>query len=379
MMKKLRFLLAILLFSKICNAQTLHLIMVSDYADPKFGIVSQADEEAVDKIFKTAATFLDYKLNISYLNSNNNLFNSISIKKALDTLKAKPNDIIMFFYSGLGYYPKNNLSTFPTFQLTDFKESTLSVNEIALLLEKKGVRLGIVLAECRDSSPEPKTKEIADLVVTEDLRKMIIKKLFLENCGIWKIASASKGNPTWKHPFFNISAFMNSFDKIFAKTLDTPANQFSTLNFENILLKTQGRMENVLEAYIPKDKPQISHWEFKPYKKIDKKIIQYPASTFVIPDIYDLQNQLTILVNTSDEEERKKAISSISEMCKKNAQIELKTKDVQQSKTILTIEQYIAQTANYDKQTKRTIFIHPYDFKRSTDYKKFVSLKITEK
>ena len=56
------------------NAQTLHLILVSDYADSKFGRVSLADEETITQIFGTVATGINYQLKLSYLNSNNNKY-----------------------------------------------------------------------------------------------------------------------------------------------------------------------------------------------------------------------------------------------------------------------------------------------------------------
>ena len=378
-MRKLRFLLIMLLFSTICKAQTLHLIMVSDYADPKFGVISQADEESMLKIFKTVEWGLGYKIKISYLNSTNNMFDKASVIKSLDSFNTKtlPNDIIVFFYSGLGYYPPKSKSTFPTFKLNDYKESTISLDDIAQILTSKNVRLGIVLADCRDTFPIEPQRLALPLMVTEDLRKLIIRKLFLEKTGVLKIASASKGNPTWKKPYSENSAYIYSFNNVFAHSLQSNAESIPLLSLENILKKTQTIMEGYLQGFIPADKPQFSHWEFLPNNQnLNNKIIQYPLSTFIIPTPKELSEQLTILVNSTDSLETKNAASKLINLFTKNATIEIKEKeDILKQ---MTIEAYIAQTAKYDKKKRRSIIFDFTNFKRTEDFKKFSSLRLTE-
>ena len=75
-MKKIFSLL--LFFSLIgnLNAQTLHLILVSDYADPAFGKVTIQNEVEIEEMFTTVSKNLDYGLKTLYLNTKNQYFNS---------------------------------------------------------------------------------------------------------------------------------------------------------------------------------------------------------------------------------------------------------------------------------------------------------------
>lgn len=378
--RNFRFLIIILLFSTIGNAQTLHLIMVSDYADPKFGVISLADEESMLKIFKTVEWGLGYKIKVSYLNSNNNMFDKASVIKSLDSLNTKtvPNDIIVFFYSGLGFYPPKSKSTFPTFKLNDYKESPISLDDIAQIVTSKNVRLGIVLADCRDSFPIEPQVEALPVSPVEDLRKLIIRKLFLEKTGILKIASSSKGNPTWKKPFLENSVYIYSFNKIFGKYLQSNAERIPLISFDNILKDTQKIMEVYLDGFIPKDKPQFSHWEFIPSSpKLNSIITPYPPSTFIIPTPKELNEQLTILVNSTDSLEIKNSASKLSNLFTKKAIIEIKANDTPTKQ--MTIEEYIAQTAKYDKKMRRSIIFDVFDFKRTENFKQFSFLRLKEK
>jgi Caspase domain len=379
-MKNLFFSFLIILFFTKTNAQTLHLIMLSDYADPKFGGISLADEEEMLKIFKTVEWGLGYKIKVSYLNSNNNMFDKASVIKSLDSLNTKtvPNDIIVFFYSGLGFYPPKSKATFPTFKLKDYKKSPISLDNIAQIIASKNVRLGIVLADCRDSFPLTPPVFVQPLIVTEDLRKLIIRKLFLEQTGILKIASANKGNPTWKMPVFNISAFMYSFSETFVHSLQTDAEKIPLLSFDYILKNTQKKMENYLKGFIPLDKPQFSHWEFIPSPpKLNSIITLYPPSTFIIPTEKELKEQLNILVNSTDSLEINSSASKLSNLFTKKATIEIKANDTPTKQ--MTIEEYMTQTAKYDKKIKRSINFNELDFKRTEDFKKFIFLSLREK
>jgi hypothetical protein len=85
-MKKLTFLILILfLFSLVhAKAQTLHLLMVSDYANPTFGKVTLENEVNIEQMFGRVSSNLDYKLNKVYLNTTNKLFNRIAVITALN-------------------------------------------------------------------------------------------------------------------------------------------------------------------------------------------------------------------------------------------------------------------------------------------------------
>ena len=82
------------------------------------------------------------------------------------------------------------------------------------------------------------------------------------------------------------------------------------------------------------------------------------------------------MVNSTDSLETKNAASKLINLFTKNATIEIKEKeDILKQ---MTIEAYIAQTAKYDKKKRRSIIFDFTNFKRTEDFKKFSSLRLTE-
>lgn len=366
------------------NAQTLHLIMVSDYADSKFGLVSLADEETIMKIFGTVSTGINYQLKASYLNSNNNKYNSVDVLKNFETFKTNPEDIIVFFYSGEGIFSAK--SDYPIFKLKDYEESNnLSVDDVAKTIKTLGVRLGIVIAECRNaSSVEPQVDtRTRGVGIAEDLRKLIIPKLFLEPCGIYKISSLSKGNDSWKMPYTENSAFIYSFKNEFAKYLNiSKSNLISSLSFESLMAKTKANVAILLKGFVPNEKSQIIQWNFTPCEiKKSNTFKQYPASNFVIYPYMELQSQLDLLSNTTGPA-RNAIIATLSDMFKKNAVLDITIKNPSNvsnpEKLTISFEQYVARTSQYNNNSKRFIKFEVQDFKRTEDFKRFSYLRFTE-
>jgi Caspase domain len=379
MKRNILLLFLLLIFSKI-DAQTLHLIMVSDYADPKFGIVSQADEESILNVFTTVEWAINYKLSTTYLNSNNKKFDSKNVLKSINSLQTKPEDMIVLFYSGFGYYPTKSESTFPSFKLSDYKKAPLSLDDIADKIKVKTIRLGIVLADCRDSfqplskgPPPPPPQDGMGLF--EDFRRIMLRKIFLEKSGILKVASSSKGESTWKLLKKNNSVFVSSF----RSAIGIQINSKSTANvsLDSVLRISQSIMNIKLEEF-DETKEQSVNWVFTPYEKNKIALFkQYNFESFVIPSYDELKEELTLIANSNDKIMRDSSSKKLIEMFTKDAKVELKMPEGQIS--TLSIENYISQTAKYDKAIKRDIDFKISDFKRSDDYKKFISLRFTEK
>ncbi len=195
-MKWIIFALVFLSFS--VKSQTLHAIFVSDVEDPKLGGISLKDEEKILQILKTAESGTGLKLKEYYHNGAS--FTASAIRDRLKNLPIQPKDVVFFYYTGLGFYPDGN-SQFPAFKL---KENTLqrltgskpplSLDEVGDILQQKGARLNVVMADCRDTIEDLGIK-LPKLILDEDIRQVFLKKMFLGSCGLVKIASAKKGQP----------------------------------------------------------------------------------------------------------------------------------------------------------------------------------------
>ncbi|MFB9294853.1 caspase family protein [Persicitalea jodogahamensis] len=173
--------------------------MVSDVEDAQLGGVSLRDEEKILQILKTAEWGTGLKLETYYHNRAS--FTASAIRDRLKSLPVQPRDVVFFYYTGLGHYPNAN-SQFPAFKLKENamqqllgRKPALSLDEVGDMLQQKGARLNIVMADCRDTTLE--FSIYPGPLLDEDVKEVSLKKLFLGFCGLIKIASAKKGQKVW--------------------------------------------------------------------------------------------------------------------------------------------------------------------------------------
>ncbi|WP_373511248.1 hypothetical protein [Persicitalea sp.] len=195
-------LLVLVFLSSSVNSQTLHAILVSDVEDPKLGGVSLSDEKQILQILKTAESGTGLKLK-EYPHNRAN-FTAKAVRETLNQMRIGAQDVVFFYYTGLGYYPDAN-SQFPAFKLKESalqpllsffsSEPPLSLDEVGDILQERGARLNVVMADCRDTTLEFITYPGA--LLDEEVKKVSLKKLFLGFCGLIKIASAKKGQKVW--------------------------------------------------------------------------------------------------------------------------------------------------------------------------------------
>lgn len=372
-MKKIFLLIFLLLLIIKVNAQTLHLILVSDYADPAFGKVTIQNEVEVQEMFTHVSSKLGYGLKILYLNNNNQHFNRADVVSGLAALKTNTEDIIIFYYDGYGVFPAGENSNFPSFKLMDTDNKLLSMDEVAKQLRDKNGRLVLVIADTRDTQNQIKITT-RPLRKVEDFAKIITQKIFLEQSGVFKIASSKKNMPSY--PYFTMA-----FTDNFYKALDVSETEtIPKLNVVYLLKNTQNQLDSMILQSEVKNPQKI----MMTFEKTDKAVKAYLPSTFDIPSWKQLKTQLELLANSAVEDDRKKTAEIIRNMLTANAVIEVKTENrninIQNNEVVkMSIEDYIKQTEKYDKTMKRTVSFDVGDFKRTEDFKKFVSLKIVER
>jgi len=373
-MKKFTIFLILHFFSINTKAQTLHLVMVSDYANPTFGRGTLENETKIEQMFGKVSTNLNYKLSKVYLNTTNNQFKRTSIITSLNLLKTNPEDIIVFYYTGFGIYPPNTTSEYPTFSLNDSNIKTISVDEVEKQLAPKNNRLSLVIADIRNTENRFFTNLLSGLITPgESLSEIITQKIFLEQSGILKIVSAKKGMPSYPY-------FTTDFTEAFFSTLDISDSELiKNISFNNVLHLTQTYINSDVN-YSEIKNPQQILWSFS---KLNKRVKSYHPPALNLPTPNELKNQLELLVNPVDMAQRNKIESNTKVFFTPNAKIELQTKSLSNTQlesttTKMSIEQYIRQTAKYDANTKRTIEFKLYDFNRTPDFKQFSELRITE-
>ncbi|WP_428665985.1 caspase family protein [Runella sp.] len=249
-MRNLLFLLFFVGNSFISCAQTLHLILASDYENKDFGMISLKDEEMVGTMFNKIGSQIGYNVQTVYINKNTkDGFTGSAVRNAINDTSIHSTDIVIFYYSGFGTYSAK--STLPSLQLNNNsllsfdKYTLLPLDDVAGALQAKGIRLGMVMADCRDKittrypTPIPR-----NTIVKEDQTKEILKKLFLgESCRILKIASAQKGKPAFaiqRNSVFTYSLTEAFEDMLYVKNL-------KEVSLDNLLV----RINKITKAFIP--------------------------------------------------------------------------------------------------------------------------------
>jgi hypothetical protein len=243
-MKKLS-LLILLMASVTVRAQTLHLILVSDYDNKDFGQVTLNDEDMVNKMFSKIGTRIGYQFKVNYVNkSKGKGFTKDAVLEELNK-PTLPGDIVVFYYSGFGTYPKKK-DLYPTLQLN----TPITLDTIATVLQKKGLKLGLVMADCRneftDLFPEAGTRST---IVQDDKSKEITKKIFLEpSCRVVKIASARKGSPAYS--LKRNSTFSYALTESYEDALYAEGSELERISLDNFIKN----IEKTTLSFIPQFK-----------------------------------------------------------------------------------------------------------------------------
>jgi hypothetical protein len=363
-------------------AQTLHLILVSDVEDKTFGPTSLQDEEHLIGIAQSTSSFLSYKLNSVFLNRAG--FTGQAVRNQLSTLATQPNDIILFWYSGLGFYPSTSSSPFPTFRLKDAQQQALSLDEVGSILETKNVRLGMALADCRSGLPLDVPGNNG-LFTTVDIRKLIVQKLFLTPCGVVKLASARKGEIAVISA--SGSAFMSSLSEAFRKMLEhTTINTLQEVSIDTLFARTQGDVKGLLNGALPAGQGvQTLIWNLKPCPEQIRARIAPTPSFKGIPNETDLITWLDSLVTVVDKPKRQRIIQGIRGLMQANATLMLGRQTSKQAQDPLHeptpakvgVEPYLLQLANHNPKVIGFRLGHD-EAKRSNDFRKFVSVSLIE-
>lgn len=186
------------------NKATLHLVVVANTSIGDIGAGCNVDKRNLVSEFRGISNSLGVSFKKYIIEADN--FTKAKTLLTLNSLTADENDIIIFVYRGHGFRWSDQTGTWPQMDLRSSsytrltQNTTLGLQEAYNIIQKKGARLNIVLADCCNNdiginkitgSPfmAMQSKNIYD---TEKL-----KQLFLASKGNILSCAASPGEYSW--------------------------------------------------------------------------------------------------------------------------------------------------------------------------------------
>lgn len=309
-----------------CYSQTLHVITVGALDDKKLSSAVYSDFEIMKKNFNFISQNIGYKLSTQTI--GNAGFNSKTILNSLDTLKVEPQDLIFFYYSGHGFNEIQSNTRFPIFQLNDFKQNKLLVDNVADLLKAKNARLCITFGDmCNNFLPSgtksmTRTIKIKGGFVSNDMNP-VLHKLFLETQGYIKISSSEKSQ--YSNAYEDGSLYTKAFDKALEEAIDKNAE----ISWNTFLEDTQQRLEQLLPNKLQRSIYEINGEVYPP--ATPAPIIPEPVTTFD-----QINKYLNFIANENESVSlRQKAMQEANKYFVENAHVKLFVNDTEtESQTI---------------------------------------------
>ncbi|MEZ0485228.1 hypothetical protein [Fibrella aquatica] len=223
---------------------TLHVIYVLEVGDREYGLLNSSNDTLMTQLMKTVAFGLNYRRRTTYLPKTS--FSSVALKKIITTLKTRPRDIIVVYYSGYGIVSTQSTASFANWKLKDTAMKGLAVSEVEKWLLARKVHLGWIIADCSSqfltSAPYPR-----GVGPGPDLRKQVIQRLFLSNCGIVKMGSSLPLLPSWINKAHQGSVFTNALMEGMGNLLSAPTRaDIQKASFQKLSDITAGFMSSNL-------------------------------------------------------------------------------------------------------------------------------------
>jgi hypothetical protein len=138
---------------------SIYLIVVANTKEATIGKGCKRDIKAIRNLFKKLSGFMHIQLNENLIQGDR--YSQQTIMKAINDIKPKKNDCIVFYYSGHGFsYEKEKSQKFPQMDFRSnpadnkievINANTKNVFEIYELIKAKGARLNLVIADCCNS------------------------------------------------------------------------------------------------------------------------------------------------------------------------------------------------------------------------------------
>lgn len=255
-MKRISFLLMLVLFVGLCNAQTpkpkMYVCVFADTQDANIGVGEEKNitnfTVFMTKIGTQLDNYIQFQDVVEYAGYD---CSRRSLEDWVKGFSCGPNDVVVFAYMGHGAHSLGDNSTqFPQMCLGSTKQADfVNLEWVKNQLEKKNPRMCVVLGDCCNSYIDGLSakklsvdKEVSTVsCAPSDAHVMVLKKLFCDFQGS-VIASGSKpGEFSWintnildkTHAGFFTDAFMSAVDAT------TPTTSAANALWEDIFHRVQ--------------------------------------------------------------------------------------------------------------------------------------------
>jgi hypothetical protein len=157
------------------------LLVVANINEPTIGPSCLKDRDRTIETFTKLADFLKIKLEYKAISGKE--YNKQNVEKEIKNLSPRPNDIVVFYYSGHGFRKPKDNRRFPYIDLRPKPDNTYMVNSLNMediydSIKKKGARLNLVLSDCCNTEVTA-SNGIGDPVPR---KKGLLMNYNLENC-----------------------------------------------------------------------------------------------------------------------------------------------------------------------------------------------------
>lgn len=243
---------------------TMHFIVAAATKDESIGESVQTDLKLVRKDFSVMADQLNIGFDEQVIQGNS--FTRSNIENAIRKLSVKPNDVVVFIYSGHGFRFDDDTDAYPRMYLTydgDLDEDTQwSTTEAFNALVKKKARLTLFLSDCCNSKvgitrAEMESMAFASRAVNNNVDTRKLRQLFIEQQGTLRATAAKAGQYALcdKSGGFLLTSFLNNIKaQVSAISKDDPSWERIIENAKKAVAK---KTSNQIDEAGNESEPQV--------------------------------------------------------------------------------------------------------------------------
>lgn len=211
----------------------LHVVYVEEQNELELVRINMENDSLLAQVINKIALGLTYQ--IQYWRVPKEHFTSQNLKETVSSLQTNPKDIIIVYFSGYGIAATAPNANLANWRLDDVAERGFAVSELEKWLKAQKAHLSLILADYNTETTLKEGAIAGTVAYTVNLEREILKRLFVQNCGIVKFGSSL--NPKFRYQGNGNagSLFTNAFNKAFLTILDnTRPAELSTVSFQQV-------------------------------------------------------------------------------------------------------------------------------------------------